>query len=69
VRTIAFFNHAGGAAKSSSVRDIGFALAQEGFKVLVGQVGKPLCITALNRAPLRNPKSRYWGKWGRCPLK
>lgn len=35
MRTIAFFNHAGGVAKTSSVRDIGFALAQEGFKVLL----------------------------------
>lgn len=35
MRTIAFFNHAGGVAKTSSVRDIGFALAQEGFRVLL----------------------------------
>lgn len=35
VRTVAFFNHAGGVAKTSSVRDIGFILAEQGFKVLV----------------------------------
>ncbi len=35
MRTIAFFNHAGGVAKTSSVRDIGFSLAEQGFKVLL----------------------------------
>lgn len=35
VRTIAFFNHAGGVAKTSSVRDIGYSLAEQGFKVLL----------------------------------
>lgn len=35
VRTVAFFNHAGGVAKTSSVRDIGFSLAEQGFKVLL----------------------------------
>jgi len=35
VRTITFFNHAGGVAKTSSVRDIGFSLAEQGFKVLL----------------------------------
>lgn len=35
MRTLVFFNHAGGVAKTSSVRDIGFALAEQGFKVLL----------------------------------
>lgn len=35
MRTIAFFNHAGGVAKTSSVRDIGFAFAEQGLKVLL----------------------------------
>ncbi len=35
MRTIVFFNHAGGVAKTSSVRDIGFSLSEQGFKVLV----------------------------------
>lgn len=35
MRTLVFFNHAGGVAKTSSVRDIGFALAERGFKVLL----------------------------------
>ena len=35
MRTLVFFNHAGGVAKTSSVRDIGFSLAEQGFKVLL----------------------------------
>ena len=35
VRTVVFFNHAGGVAKTSSVRDIGFSLAEQSFKVLL----------------------------------
>ena len=35
VRTVVFFNHAGGVAKTSSVRDIGFSLAEQGFNVLL----------------------------------
>ena len=35
MRTLVFFNHAGGVAKTSSVRDIGFALAERGLKVLL----------------------------------
>lgn len=35
MRTAVFFNHAGGVGKSSSVRDIGFALADLGFRVLL----------------------------------
>ena len=35
MRTVAFFNHAGGVAKTSSVRDIGFSLAEQGFNVLL----------------------------------
>lgn len=35
MRSMAFFNHAGGVAKTSSVRDIGFTLADRGFRVLL----------------------------------
>lgn len=34
-RTLTFFNHAGGVAKTSSVRDIGFSLAEQGCRVLL----------------------------------
>jgi chromosome partitioning protein len=35
MRILVFFNHAGGVGKSSSVRDIGYVLAQLGYKVLL----------------------------------
>ncbi len=35
MRTVVFFNHAGGVAKTSSVRDIGYALAERNLKVLL----------------------------------
>jgi chromosome partitioning protein len=35
MRALTFFNHAGGVAKTSSVRDIGFMLAKTGFRVLL----------------------------------
>lgn len=35
MKVLTFFNHAGGVGKSSSVRDIGFTLAQRGFRVLL----------------------------------
>jgi chromosome partitioning protein len=35
MRSLVFFNHAGGVGKSSSVRDIGFALTDQGFRVLL----------------------------------
>lgn len=31
MRSLVFFNHAGGVGKSSSVRDIGFSLMEQGF--------------------------------------
>lgn len=34
-RVISFFNHAGGVGKSSAARDMGYALSQEGFEVLL----------------------------------
>jgi chromosome partitioning protein len=35
MRSLVFFNHAGGVGKSSSVRDVGFSLADQGFRVLL----------------------------------
>ena len=35
MRVVVFFNHAGGVGKTSSVRDIGFTLADQGFRVLL----------------------------------
>jgi chromosome partitioning protein len=35
MQVLTFFNHAGGVAKTSSVRDIGFVLAESGFRVLL----------------------------------
>jgi chromosome partitioning protein len=35
MRTLTFFNHAGGVAKTSSVRDIGYMMAKMGFRVLL----------------------------------
>lgn len=34
-RVISFFNHAGGVGKTSAARDMGYALSQEGFDVLL----------------------------------
>jgi chromosome partitioning protein len=34
-RVLTFFNHAGGVGKTSTVRDLGVLLAQQGFKVLL----------------------------------
>ena len=35
MRSLTFFNHAGGVAKTSSVRDIGYTLGKLGFRVLL----------------------------------
>lgn len=35
MNVLTFFNHAGGVGKSSSVRDIGYTLAQRGYRVLL----------------------------------
>ncbi|WP_027483373.1 ParA family protein [Deinococcus pimensis] len=35
MRVLTFFNHAGGASKSSSARDVGYTLATMGFRVLL----------------------------------
>lgn len=35
MRVLSFFNHAGGTGKSSSTRDVGYVLADEGFRVLL----------------------------------
>jgi chromosome partitioning protein len=35
MRVLTFFNHAGGVGKSSTVRDLGVLLAEQGFRVLV----------------------------------
>jgi len=35
MRALTFFNHAGGVAKTSSVRDVGFMFAKTGFRVLL----------------------------------
>lgn len=35
MRVLTFFNHAGGVAKTSSVRDIGYVLSEQGHKVLL----------------------------------
>lgn len=35
MRVLTFFNHVGGAGKTSSIREVGFMLAQSGFKVLL----------------------------------
>lgn len=48
MRTIAFFNHAGGVAKTSSVRDIDFSLVEQGFKVLLIDV---------------DPQANLMGEW------
>src|SRR4051794_34276607 len=34
-KVVSFFNHAGGAGKTSATRDVGFVLAEEGFAVLL----------------------------------
>lgn len=34
-KVVSFFNHAGGAGKTSATRDLGFVLAEEGFTVLL----------------------------------
>jgi chromosome partitioning protein len=34
-KVVSFFNHAGGAGKTSATRDLGFVLAEEGFAVLL----------------------------------
>jgi chromosome partitioning protein len=45
MQVLTFFNHAGGVAKSSSVRDIGYVLAQLGFKVLLIDVDPQANLT------------------------
>ena len=45
MRVLTFFNHAGGVAKTSSVRDIGFTLSQLGFKVLLIDVDPQANLT------------------------
>ena len=35
MKVLTFFNHAGGVSKTSSVRDLGYVLADEGFRVLL----------------------------------
>lgn len=35
MRVLTFFNHVGGAGKTSSIREVGYMLAQSGFKVLL----------------------------------
>ena len=45
MRVLTFFNHAGGVAKTSSVRDIGYTLAALGFKVLLIDVDPQANLT------------------------
>lgn len=35
MRVVSFFNHAGGAGKTSAARDIGYVVAEEGYRVLL----------------------------------
>lgn len=43
---LSFFGHAGGISKTSCVRDIGYVLAQEGFKVLLIDLDPQANLTA-----------------------
>lgn len=45
MQVLTFFNHAGGVAKTSSVRDIGYVLAETGFKVLLIDVDPQANLT------------------------
>ena len=45
MRVLTFFNHAGGVSKTSSVRDIGYMLANAGFKVLLIDVDPQANLT------------------------
>ena len=45
MRVLTFFNHAGGVAKTSSVRDIGYILATLGFRVLLIDVDPQANLT------------------------
>lgn len=45
MRVLTFFNHAGGVAKTSSVRDIGYTLAALGFRVLLVDVDPQANLT------------------------
>jgi len=44
-RVLTFFNHVGGAGKTSSVREVGYMLAQSGFKVLLIDVDPQANLT------------------------
>lgn len=45
MRALTFFNHAGGVSKTSCVRDIGFMLADLGFKILLVDVDPQANLT------------------------
>lgn len=45
VKVLTFFNHAGGVAKTSTVRDIGFVLGEMGYRVLLVDVDPQANLT------------------------
>lgn len=45
MRVLTFFNHAGGVAKTSTVRDVGYVLGERGYKVLLIDVDPQANLT------------------------
>ncbi|HEX7001926.1 MAG TPA: ParA family protein [Trueperaceae bacterium] len=45
MRVLTFFNHAGGVAKTSTVRDVGYVLGERGFRVLLLDVDPQANLT------------------------
>lgn len=55
MRVLTFFNHVGGAGKTSSIREVGYMLAQSGFKVLLIDMDPQANLT--NWLGIREPVS------------